>query len=65
MRAYFPSQADSSYYNSVAFQQALDYLKHNFGACEMIENKGKLSILIKNINSIEGALGVCEEIVGK
>jgi transcription-repair coupling factor (superfamily II helicase) len=65
MRAYFPSQADSPYYNSAAFQQILEYLKHNFGACEMIENKGKLSILIKNVNSIEGALSVCKEIVGK
>jgi transcription-repair coupling factor (superfamily II helicase) len=65
MRAYFPSQADSPYYNSAAFQQILEYLKHNFGACEMIENKGKLSILIKNVNSIEGALSVYKEIVGK
>jgi len=63
MRAYFPSQADSPYYNSDAFKQALDYLKPNFGTCEMIENKGKLSIRIKNINSIEGALGVCRSII--
>lgn len=65
MRSYFPSQADSNYYNSDAFKLALDYLKNNFGNCEMIESKGKLSILIKNINSIEAALSVCEEIVGK
>ena len=62
MRAYFPSQADSPYYNSEMFKQALDYLKPNFGTCEMIEKKGKLSMRIKNINSIEGALVVCKEI---
>jgi len=28
----------------------------------MIEKKGKLSMRIKNIKSIEGALGVCKEI---
>jgi hypothetical protein len=44
------------------FKRALDYLKPNFGTCEMIEKKGKLSMRIKNINSIERALGVCKEI---
>jgi hypothetical protein len=44
------------------FKRALDYLKPNFGTCEMIEKKGKLSMRIKNINSIDGALGVCKEI---
>ena len=63
MRAYFPSKADSPYYNTDAFQQALGYLKSNFGTCEMIENKGKLSMRIKNIISIEGALGVCKSII--
>jgi len=62
MRAYFPSQADSPYYNSEMFKRALNYLKPNFGTCEMIEKKGKLSMRIKNINSIEGALLVCKEI---
>ncbi len=65
MRAYFPSQADSPYYNSVAFQQALEYLKPNFGTCEIIENKEKLSMRFKNINSIEAALSVCEDIIEK
>ena len=43
-------------------QLALDYLKHNFNNCEMIENKGKLSIRVKNIYSIEDALRICKEI---
>ena len=63
MRAYFPSKADSPYYNTDAFQQTLNYLKHHFDTCEMIENKGKLSMRIKNIKSIVGALEVCKEIV--
>jgi hypothetical protein len=47
------------------FKKALDYLKPNFGTCEMIEKKGKLSMRIKNINSIEAALSVCEDILEK
>ena len=62
MRAYFPTKADSPYYNSAAFQKVLDYLKHNFGTCEMIENKGKLSMKIENIRSLQGALGVCKNL---
>jgi len=62
MRAYFPAKADSPYYNSDAFQKALDYLKYNFGTCEMTENKGKLSMQIENIKSLKGALGVCENL---
>ena len=62
MRAYFPSKADFPYYNTEAFQQALGYLRNNFGTCEIVENKGKLSMRIRNINSIDGALGVCKEI---
>ena len=63
MRAYFPSKADSPYYNSDAFKKALDYLKHHFDSCEMTENKGKLSMRIKNISDVKGALKVCKEIV--
>ncbi len=64
MRAYFPSKADSPYYNSDAFKKSLDYLKHHFDSCEMTEKKGKLSIRIKDISDIKGALKVCKEIVG-
>ena len=63
MRAYFPAKADSPYYNSDTFQKALEYLKYNFGTCEMTENKGKLSMRIKDIYDVKGALKVCKEIV--
>ena len=56
MRAYFPSQVDSPYYNPEMFKNALDYLKTNFKTCDIIEKKGKkLSMSIKNINSIKDA----------
>ena len=63
MRAYFPSKADSPYYNSDAFKKALDYLKHHFDSCEMIEKKGKLSMRIEDLYDVKGALKVCKEIV--
>ena len=63
MRAYFPAQADSPYYNSDAFKKTLSYLKHHFDTCEMIEKKGKLSMRIKNIYDVKGALEVCMELV--
>ena len=62
MRSYFPSQADSNYYNSDTFKLVLDYLKRNFSNCEMTENKGKLSMRVKNILSIEDAQKICKEI---
>ena len=62
MRAYFPTHADSPYYNSESFKQTLDYLKNHFGTCKMIENKGKLSMKINNINNIKVALSICKEI---
>ena len=62
MRSYFPSQADSNYYNSDCFKLALDFLKQNFNSCEMIEKQGKLSMRVKNIHSIKDALNTCQEI---
>ena len=62
MLAYFPSQADSPYYNSEMFKAVLYYLKTNFGTCEITERKERLSMRIKNIKSIKEALEICKEI---
>tara|TARA_B100001142_G_scaffold170032_1_gene169590 strand:+ start:31102 stop:34428 length:3327 start_codon:yes stop_codon:yes gene_type:complete len=63
MRSYFPVKANSPYYNSDAFKKVLNYLKKNFETCEMIEQKGKLSISIRNIKRIKEALAICREII--
>ena len=62
MRAYFPSKADSPYYNSDIFKKVLNYLKVNFNVCKIIEKKEKLSIEIKNITTIKKALHICDDI---
>ena len=63
MRAYFPSEANSEYYNSKAFKLILEFLNLNPKSCEIIENKGKLSIKIRNIQSIKGAKEICQKIM--
>ena len=62
MHAYFTSQSDSLFYESEMFKKSLDYLKTNFERCEIIEKMGKLSMRIKNINSVKEALVVCKDI---
>ncbi|MEC7863595.1 MAG: TRCF domain-containing protein, partial [Bacteroidota bacterium] len=61
MCSYFPSQEDSNYYNSDAFKLTLEFLKRNIANCKMKEHKGKLSIRVKNISSIQDALNICKE----
>ena len=65
MRSYFPSQADSNYYNSNSFKIVLEFLKSNSGHCQITENKGQLSMKVENIYSIEDALRICKEIAKK
>ena len=65
MRSYFPSQADSNYYNSNSFKIVLEFLKSNSGHCQITEKKGQLSMKVENIYSIEDALRICKEITIK
>ena len=65
MYAYFPKDSNSNYYNSIIFKKVLDYLKDNFEKCQLVEKQNKLSLLIKNINSIDEALKICKEILKK
>ena len=63
MRAFLPKEAESPYYNSDSFKKILEYLKQNFSTCELNENKGKLSLIIKNIKSINSALKATKNII--
>jgi hypothetical protein len=65
MRAYFTSKADSPYYNSASFKLVLNYLKHNFSHCEMIEKKEKLSLRFTEISKLKDALLLCASILNK
>ena len=63
MLAYFPVKENSAYYNSNAFQKALNYLKQNFENCKIKENQDKLSMRIKNIKNLKEALDICKNII--
>ena len=65
MHAYLPKETNSQYYNSQAFNNILRYLKNNSEDSKMIEKKGKLSIHVKNIDSINKALIICKKIIMK
>ena len=65
MRAYFTSKADSPYYNSPSFNLVLNYLKHNFSHCKMIEKKEKLSLRVAEISKLKDALLLCKSILNK
>ena len=65
MHAYLPEENNHQYYNSETFNNILIYLKNNSKDSKMIEKKGKLSMRIKNINSINKALIICKQIIRK
>jgi len=64
MRTYFTTKSDSLYFESDAFSKILEYLKHNFTSCEMKEKSGKLSLVVKDVNSSTKAIEICKEILG-
>ncbi|MEG1748481.1 MAG: transcription-repair coupling factor [Tannerellaceae bacterium] len=62
MNIYLVPQPDSPYYQSEAFDQLLSYLQNHPRECILRELKGKRSIVIKNISTIEAACLVMQEI---
>ena len=59
MRSYFPAQENSQYYRSASFKSILNFIQHNMERCIMKEEKGKLSLKIKDILNIEDAITIC------
>ncbi|HJM16187.1 MAG TPA: hypothetical protein QF851_01900, partial [Flavobacteriales bacterium] len=60
---YFTTKTDSKYFESEIFGKILEYLKLNFGTCEMIEKNSKLSLVITNVNSASKAIDICKDIL--
>ena len=63
MRLHFTTKTDSTYFESEMFGKILEYLKLNFGTCEMIEKNSKLSLVITNVNSASKAIDICKDIL--
>ena len=65
MTLYFVSQLDSPYYQSFAFGRFIDYMMQHPRNCVLREQNGKRSMVLKNIETVEQALGILHDIIGQ
>ena len=63
MTLYFVSQQDSPYYQSEVFDRILSFVAHNPRRCNFREVKGKRSMVIANIPTVEEAVNVLNTII--
>ena len=63
MYLYFVSDEHVAYYQSAAFGRILAYLQKNPRQCKLREIKGRRSLAIKDITSVESAVAVLEEVL--
>ena len=62
MYLYFVSNNESPYYQGETFGRILDYVSRHPRRCNFREAKGKRSVIITQVTSVEGALTICREI---
>jgi len=62
LRAYFVADQESSFYQSPVFSNILSYIQKYPKRCSMAEKRHKLTITIKNIQSVGHALKALEDI---
>lgn len=62
MALYFPSDPESSYYQSKAFGKFLIYIQRYPRVCDLREQNGKRSLIIKKIANVASAYRTLEEI---
>lgn len=60
--AYFISNQDSPFYQSVEFGNFLGYLQSNPSKVKMKENKERLSVVFEGVNNVKSALSILKEI---
>lgn len=63
MTLFFISNPDSPYYQSAAFGKVIDYMGKNPRYCNLREQNGKRSMVIKNVETVEMAVGILQEMV--
>ena len=62
MYLYFVSNNESPYYQGETFGRILDYVSRHPRRCNFREAKGKRSVIISQVTSVEAALTICREI---
>ncbi|MBR6590381.1 MAG: transcription-repair coupling factor [Bacteroidaceae bacterium] len=60
---YFVSNPDSPYYQSVAFGRVLDYMAAHPRICNLREQNGKRSMVVKEVPNVATAVAVLQEMV--
>ena len=63
MTLFFVNNAESPYYQSAAFGKMIDYMMKYTRRCDLREQNGRRSMLIKDIPNVETAVSVLLEIV--
>lgn len=63
MSLYFVSNSDSLYYQSVAFGKIIAYMSRYPRLCNLREQSGKRSMVIRNVETVEHAVSILKEIV--
>lgn len=63
MTLFFVSNPDSPYYQSTAFGKIIGYMGRNPRYCNLREQNGKRSMVVKNVENVEMAVSILQEIV--
>ena len=63
MTLFFVANPDSPYYQSAAFGKVIGYMGRNPRYCNLREQNGKRSMVVKNVENVETAVGILQEIV--
>ena len=63
MTLFFVSNPDSPYYQSMAFGKVIAYMGANPRYCNLREQNGKRSMVVKNVENVETAVSILQEIV--
>lgn len=63
MTLFFVSNPDSPFYQSQAFGKVIDYMMQYTRRCDLREQNGRRSMLIKDVMNVETAVSVLQEIV--
>ena len=63
MILYFVSNPDSPYYQSAAFGKIIDYMAKYPRVCNLREQNGRRSMIVKDITDVDSAVRILQEIV--
>ena len=63
MTLFFVSNPDSPYYQSQAFGKVIDYMMKYTRRCDLRDQQGKRSMLVKDVTNVETAVSILQEIV--